>query len=97
QKLSPLVTALAVRSPARRFCALAPLGPPRMSALPPLQGLSGHPSAIAERPAIYEHTPELDNLVFAELVDLGCVKTKPVAQNFICVVSKQRRRLDFPR
>ena len=54
-KLSPLVTALAVRSPAQRaiaqrFRALAPLGPPRMSALPLLQGLSGYPSAIAERP-----------------------------------------------
>src|SRR6516225_10152588 len=62
-----------------------------------LSGLSGHPSAIDERPAIYEHTEWLDNLVFAELVDLVCVKTKPFAQNFICVLSKQRRRLDFWR
>src|SRR5262245_29906878 len=41
--------------------------------------------------------PWLDNLVFAELVDLACVKTKPFAQNFICVLSKQRRRLDVRR
>jgi hypothetical protein len=41
QKLSPLVTALAVRPPAQRAIAqrfLAPLGPPRRSALPPLLG-----------------------------------------------------------
>jgi hypothetical protein len=31
------------------------------------------------------------------LVNLVCVKTKPFAQNFICVLSKQRRRLDSRR
>src|SRR6516165_862387 len=41
--------------------------------------------------------PWLDNLVFAELADLVCVKTKPFAQNFICVLSKQRRWPDFRR
>src|SRR5262252_3493939 len=39
----------------------------------------------------------LDNLVFAELVDVLRVKTEPFAQNFICVLSKQRRRLDVRR
>src|SRR4029077_19672595 len=59
--------------------------------------MSAHPSAIAERPQFMRYTPELDDLVFAELVDLVCVKTKPFAQNFTCVLSKQRRRLEVRR
>src|SRR5262245_40525134 len=43
------------------------------------------------------YTPWLDDLVFAELVDLVSVKTKPFAQNFTCVLSKQGRRLDVRR
>ena len=51
--------------------------------------MSAHPSAIAERPQFMRYTPELNDLVFAELVDLVCVKTKPFAQNFTCVLSKR--------
>src|SRR5262245_59321206 len=39
----------------------------------------------------------LDDLVLAELVDLISVKTEPFGQNLICVLSEQRRRLEFGR
>src|SRR5215470_3186809 len=38
-----------------------------------------------------------DDAVVAELGDLVRLETKPFAQNFICVLSEQRRRLDFRR
>src|SRR6266481_3132473 len=39
----------------------------------------------------------LNDAVFAELLDLVGVKTEPFAQNFIGVLSEQRRRPDFRR
>src|SRR5579864_3757091 len=39
----------------------------------------------------------LDDAVFAELLDLVCIETKPFAQDFIGVLSEQRRRFDLRR